>query len=252
MALVLSNSAPGSGMFRQTRWTLVRRIRDKDRVKQSDIALNELCSLYWEPVYRYIRMLGQSKEDAEDLTQQFFLRSLKNELFEKSDRSRGKLRTLICVAVNRFVIDEGRRQRRFKRGGHLHRLPCDVTEIESRLRDQGGSALSPDHAFDIQCGRAILDEVWDRLEKVYIDAGDQDLFAMLSPFIVGPEGEAVTQVAAAEELGITPDAFWKRLKRLRLRYRVILTNRIAQTVESQDDIEGELRHLRRVFASHSH
>lgn len=41
-------------------------------------ALEELCVTYWEPVYRFLYCRVQNREEAEELTQEAFLRTLKS------------------------------------------------------------------------------------------------------------------------------------------------------------------------------
>jgi DNA-directed RNA polymerase specialized sigma24 family protein len=40
--------------------------------------LEEHCRAYWFPLYAYVRRRGHSKEDAEDLTQAFFVAFLQH------------------------------------------------------------------------------------------------------------------------------------------------------------------------------
>lgn len=61
--------------FPSTRWSLILNLRSGD-VQAADRALAELCRLYWYPVYAFIRREGVGPEDAQDLTQGFFVRLL--------------------------------------------------------------------------------------------------------------------------------------------------------------------------------
>ena len=81
--------------------------------------------------------------------------------------------------------------------------------------------------------------------------GEEDLFHRMKPFVIcGPNERDQTQVEAAEALKSTPRAFWNRLQRFKHRYRVLLTDKIGQTVASSADIAGELRYLQRLFTEH--
>ena len=130
MAGIQSEKVRAPGIFGETRWTLIERLQSQH---WSESALNELCEIYRPPVLRFICMLGQSEQDAEDLTQDFFLRSLKNELFENADRKCGKLRSFICISLHRFIIDRAREQKAKKRGGDTITLPLDAEQLENRL-----------------------------------------------------------------------------------------------------------------------
>ena len=62
-------------VFATTHWTAVL-AAGRGRSQQADVALEELCRTYWYPLYAYVRRQGNSREDAEDLTQGFFARLL--------------------------------------------------------------------------------------------------------------------------------------------------------------------------------
>jgi hypothetical protein len=66
------------GRFNTTRWSVVLSCVDADGGTQKmHTALAELCKIYWRPVFAFIRRLGHSPQDAQDLTQDFFVMCLK-------------------------------------------------------------------------------------------------------------------------------------------------------------------------------
>ena len=67
--------APGSRSFVTTRWTVVLAAGRKD-APEAGAALEQLRRVYWYPLYAYVRRLGHSCHDAQDLTQEFFARLL--------------------------------------------------------------------------------------------------------------------------------------------------------------------------------
>ena len=78
--------------FPSTRWSLVLAVGGSHSA-DSDRALASLCQAYWYPVYAYIRR-RRSSEDAQDLTQEFFVQVLERDLFVKADATRGRFRVI--------------------------------------------------------------------------------------------------------------------------------------------------------------
>ena len=64
--------AEGAASFHTTRWTIVMRAA-QSQAQGGQSALAELCRLYWYPLYIFARRRGHSPDDAQDLTQGFFL-----------------------------------------------------------------------------------------------------------------------------------------------------------------------------------
>ena len=54
-------------------------------------ALQRLCQTYWYPLYAYVRRQGHSPEDAQDLTQEFFVRLLESRSITRADRKSTRL-----------------------------------------------------------------------------------------------------------------------------------------------------------------
>src|ERR1700734_1952912 len=110
------HTLPGSSQFPTTRWTLVVAAGDPRR-KESRSALVSLCESYWYPLYAYLRRRGYPTDEAQDLTQEFFVRLLAGRYLDRADREKGRFRAFILTSLKFFVADEGDRDRAKKRGG---------------------------------------------------------------------------------------------------------------------------------------
>src|SRR5207244_950664 len=80
-------------------------------------ALEKLCRTYWYPLYAYVRRKGHSPEDAQDLTQEFFVRLLEKRYLKLADRERGKFRGFLLTSLKHFLVNEWEKARTIKRGG---------------------------------------------------------------------------------------------------------------------------------------
>ena len=78
------NETSAPGVFVTTRWNLILSgASSGSKDQQIREALAELCQIHWRPIFFFIARRGYSPEDAEDLTQDFFLRMLKGSGFRK-------------------------------------------------------------------------------------------------------------------------------------------------------------------------
>jgi RNA polymerase sigma-70 factor (ECF subfamily) len=78
--------------------------------ERPDRARQELFTRYRTPVFNYILNQGYGESDADDLTQEVFLRMSREEFLRKADRSKGKFRSLV-LAVARHVLWKERARR---------------------------------------------------------------------------------------------------------------------------------------------
>ena len=85
------------GRFATTQWSLVL-AAGKGGSADARAALERLCSIYWYPVFAFVRRRGHSVEEAEDLTQSFFSRLIEKEDLAAADRDRGRFRTFLLTA----------------------------------------------------------------------------------------------------------------------------------------------------------
>src|SRR4051795_1314451 len=112
------HTAPGPSQFPTTGWTLVVAAGDSDR-KEARSALTSLCENYWYPLYAYLRRRGYPADQAQDLTQDFFVRVLEGRYLDRADAEKGRFRCFLLTSLKFFVADEGDRQRAQKRGGGM-------------------------------------------------------------------------------------------------------------------------------------
>ena len=79
------HSSLADAEFRPTRWSVVL-LSAQSKAPGSQAALAALCRLYWYPLYAFVRRRGYSPEDAQDLTQGFFLHLLDHKALASEGR----------------------------------------------------------------------------------------------------------------------------------------------------------------------
>ena len=96
MKLEYDSIAKGVARFRTTRLTVVM-ISAQSQTEEGRAGFAELYQLYWYPLYAFARRGGHSPEDAQDLTQGFFLHLLENRALTHVDRLKGKFRSFLLA-----------------------------------------------------------------------------------------------------------------------------------------------------------
>jgi len=208
-------------------------------------ALATLCKEYWFPLYAFIRRKGHSPEDAEDLLQAYFEQLLAKGYLSKADRERGKFRTFMLTALEHFLGNNAKAQRREKRGGKFSFVSLD--NAEGLYRDEPADRHTPESIFNRQWALAILQNAMDTLRKEYVQTGRQGLFETVCPFLTEPS-EAPPLAALAKKLEMTEGALRVAIHRLRRHYGDVIRKEIADTVEDPSEIDAEVRHLREAVA----
>lgn len=224
--------------FATTHWSVVVSAGDS-RSPLASRSLAILCENYWFPLYAFVRRAGHSAEDAQDLTQEFFLRLLDKHFLAAVDRQKGRFRTFLLTAVKRFLANEYDRTQAKKRGGGQTIVPLE--DLEARYSQEPADTLTPERIFEQQWALALLDQVLARLQTEMTAGGKGALFDALKDHLTDSQtaGYAVT----AARLDMTEGAIKTAAHRLRRRYRALLREEIAQTVASPDEVDEEIRYL---------
>ncbi|MGD0899681.1 MAG: sigma-70 family RNA polymerase sigma factor [Thermoguttaceae bacterium] len=210
-------------------------------------ALATLCENYWFPLYAFVRRAGHSAEDAQDLTQEFFVGLLAKNCLAVADPQRGKFRSFLLGAMKHFLANQQRRQAAQKRGGRQSAISLDFDSGENRYRRmEPADNLTPERLYEKRWALALLDLVFGRLREEFAAAGKLPLFDRLKQFLA-TRGASYREVA--EELALTEGAVKVAVHRMRRRYRELLKEEIAQTVTGPEALEDELRDLLAALAS---
>jgi RNA polymerase sigma-70 factor (ECF subfamily) len=237
---------PGGGRFATTRWSVVLAARGSDAPRARE-ALATLCSLYWYPLYAFVRSRGARAEEAEDLTQGFFAHLLEKQGLRHVDPSKGRFRAFLLASCRNFLADQGRRAGAKKRGGGVTTVPLDAEEAEKRYALRPTQEMTPERIFERQWALTVIEQALTRLRERYARSGKRDLFETLKVFLSG-EQRLVPYAELAPQLGLSELAVKVAVHRLRKRFRDALRDEIAETVAGEEEIDAELRALHAALA----
>jgi len=227
----------GNGAFVTTRWSLVVDAQAESPLARD--ALEQLCRIYWRPIYSFLRREGRTAEDAQDLTQDFFAQLLERGDFAAVRREKGRLRSYLLGSLKHFLANDRRRAMTRKRGEGRVPISLDYLRTEEAFE---AKELSPDRVYDRRWALTVLDQVFARLMVECQHLGRPGLIERLCELLSG-EPDRPAQGQIAHEFGMTENAVKQAFHRLRQRFRQMLREEVAETVATPADIEKELREL---------
>jgi len=250
------NGHEGAGVAREfvtTRWSLILSASNLGSEEQkSREALAELCRVYWRPIFLFVRARGYSIEDAQDLTQDFFVTILKKNWLQHADRNRGRFRSLLLRSLQNFLVNAAEKTYAHKRGGGVEFVSWHdwVSEAasDSSIPAAMLESLPPERLFDLTWAATVVEHALQRLREECETKGKLWLFQTLSPLLTD-ERDEVSYANLSAELGIAETAVKKQLHNMRQRYRSLLRAEVSQTVENPADIDDEIRYLCASLAS---
>lgn len=227
--------------FATTRWTMVREAASGGDAEAVE-ALGALFVTYWQPLYRYARRKGKSKEDAEDLVQGFLAHLMEVNALQDTDRNKGRFRSFLLASFNHWMINDWKHDTRLKRGGGVSTLSFDWQSAETGLGIDVPDERSPDRLFDREWALTLLGKVLDDLESLSRQEGNAAQFATMKPCLTA-DSSRIPYVKLADELGMTEGAARVAVHRLRKRYRHLLTEEITRTLSSPEAVDEEMQSL---------
>lgn len=236
-----SNSTRRRPQFTTTHWSVVV-AAGRNHSTHAKAALENLCQTYWYPLYAFVRRHGRSPHDAQDLVQSFFAACIAKNYLAGASREKGRFRSFLLLALKRFLANEWDKARAQKRGGPHASLSLDSLTSEERYALEPAEHLTPDKLFDRRWALTVLETVLKRLREEQLHAGRIGAFEQLKDCLTsGGRGTPYAELAA--RLGVSEGSVKVSVHRLRQRYRALLTEEIANTVSSPEEIEEERRHL---------
>ncbi len=248
-----ASGAAAGGHFNTTRWSLIlSSLNSGSPDGKAREALAQLCRIYWRPIFAYICRKGHSIEDAQDITQDFFVMILESDLLQRADRSRGRFRALLLTTLQHFLSDAHDKTRARKRGGDREFVSWDewMAEAPSRLSIPATSlgAWPAEKIFDVRWAATVAENALRRLREECDSHGRRRVFDALSAVLTADRAD-VHYDALARELGVDSAAVRRLLHQMRQRYRQFLRAEVAETLQQPEEVDNELRYLVSVLAA---
>ena len=213
--------------------------------KEARAALISLCENYWYPLYAYVRRRGYPADQAQDLTQEFFIRVLEGRYLDRADPEKGRFRSFLLTSLRFFVSDDTDRQRAQKRGGGAVE-PLEFSRGEERYLREPVHDETPERIFERRWALSVLDRVVEKLREEFVQHGRPEHFERLKVFLLGDPD--APYAVLAREMNTSEGALKVAIHRLRKRYRELFRQEIADTVADPAEVESELRYLATVLS----
>jgi RNA polymerase sigma factor (sigma-70 family) len=245
----MTNMQTEAAAFVTTQWSLV--LSAQGESPAAEAALEELCRIYWRPLYAFARRQGCDPDEARDLTQGFFELLLTRRDLDTVREEKGRLRSYLLTSFKHFMGDERRRAMASKRGHGQMLIPLEELHATERTDSAFGGladSLGADVLYERRWAVTVIEQVLKRLKEEYRATGNALLFESLKQ-LLPDEPQTVPRAEIAAKLGMTDNALRQAFHRFRHRYQLLLREEICRTVAQPAEIEDELRHLIAVLRS---
>lgn len=223
------------GGFPGTRSTVIDGLKSED-LEVRQLAWDLLASLYWKPIYTYVRLKwNRSEEDARDLTQSFLTRAFEKSSLEGFDPEKARFRTWLRLQLDRYLANDWKAENREKRG---KAVTFSWGEAENEIRGIDASELAPDDLLYKRWISSVFELALERLEKKSSHSLDCQLFREYDvDATVGSYREA------AERYGVPETTITNRLAIARRRFRESVLDVLRESTVSDREFQSEVRSL---------
>jgi RNA polymerase sigma-70 factor (ECF subfamily) len=233
--------SPVAHRFPTTHWSQVL-AAGASAEPESIAALTALCAAYWYPVYAFIRRKGHNADTAQDLVQGFFADLLERGGLFKAEPAKGRFRSLVMAACSNYLCNRHNHDRALKRGGGKPLISIDALSAEGGYLHEPSHELTAEKLFERRWATTLLSRVLEALGAEMAAKGKSALFNALRPALLG-DAKRTPYAQIATDLGTTEEAARAAAHRLRARYRNLLREEVASTVDDPSLIDDEIRAL---------
>lgn len=236
--------------FQTTHWTVIEET-GPSKDSRSRILVGELLRMYWKPVYCYLRHKGFDNEQAKDLTQGFFQEVvLGRELIRRADRTKGRFRTLLLRALDRYLVSVHRKQtarKRIPQGGII-----SLEDATSEQLPEALSRLNSEDVFHYTWVCDFLDRLLDEVETECRQRGmamHWRLFydRVLHPIITCSEPPPLGELCRKYGMVATSKAS-NMIFVVKRRFQAAAKRLLRQSVASEPEIDDEMLELTKFLA----
>ena len=229
--------------FPHTHSSLVRAV-ESDDLKVRERALEGLIAAYWRPVYSYLRLQWRiPREDAMDLTQEFFALVIEGRTLRGYRPDRARFRTYLRVCLDGFVANARKAATRLKRGGEARFISLDFAGEEAELGSREATAPEdPEVLFRQEWVRSMFALAVERLKHECAASDHEAHFTLFESYDLEDRARP-TYTELAEQAGLTSTQVTNYLAYARRRFRSILLEKVRELSGSESEFREEAREL---------
>lgn len=204
-------------------------------------AWDHIIGKYWDPANFRIERKGFAADDAYDLTQEFFIWMMRNNIVARADRSKGRFRDFLIKVLNDWLVDNHRKSTAQKRGGHTLHLALDAA-IDGHHLDGFIEEITPEHELMYERWRQLCAAADATLERGHRSAGTEKTFELLYPLLyrLPKEGE---YDHLSILLKIDTARVAKRVFLFRKAWRLAILDEARERAQGTADPEQEVRDI---------
>lgn len=225
--------------FPTTRRSVILALASGD-VAERTRAFDTLVACYWKPLYKYARVaFKRSREDAEDLTQSFFIRAFEKESLAAYDAAKASFRTFLRLLFDRFAANEWHASQRLKRGGDAQQLDFDSAEAE--LARESGAA-TPEEYFQREWVRSVFALAVDRMRARCESERKQKQFGVFEAYDLDGDRN-LSYRELAQRFDIPETQVTNYLAAMRRRFRETVMDALREVTATEAELQAEARAL---------
>jgi len=239
-----------SESFHTTCWSDIQDAQRSIESDKKDI-IGKLLTRYWKPVYCYLRRKGYNNEHAKDLTQGFFHEIvLGRNLIQEAEETRGRFRTFLLTALDRYVANVYRQETSKKRTPMGRMVTLEAPEL---LNLPSAQALEePSQIFHYTWATNLLDEVLTKVENEFCRTGKVthwEIFRekVLAPLLYHTELPSLDEICAKYGVEGASKAS-NMIVTVKRRFRSVLRRSLRQLVHSDSEVEEEYADLLKILS----
>jgi DNA-directed RNA polymerase specialized sigma24 family protein len=205
--------------------------------------LEEIYRCYASDLIRYARRWGFTREDAEDFTQEFFLRLEEKDSLGTFDRTKGGFRSFLLTLFQRFLANQWHSLHALRRGGTAVALPLGTWgEADNALIDW----RTPEKIAYLHWAHLLLEHALETLRTDLAHQGKARLFDALLPHLLHSSVGA-SYASSARQAGLSDAAARMTVSRYRDRLRVLICRELGGNGTGNQPGHDEVRDLLKTF-----
>lgn len=232
--------------FLTTQWSLIEKVGSDKQQDKNQALIGQLIKRYWKPVYCYVRRKGYGNEESKDIVQSFFHEVvLGRELIQQADKGKGRFRSFLLFALNRYLKVIRRAEKAKKRIPKGKLVSMDLEDLPELMEITSG--LTPEGSFDYAWVSGLLQQVLEEVEAQCYKDNKTVHWHIFEDRVLRPiveEEDALCMEEICHKYGIS-DAVKasNMIVTVKRRFQSSLKRHLRESVTSDDEVEEELEEI---------